>query len=70
MKRILKHIWPWSRILDLEAKLKERDGHLRKAGEIIAMKGGISIKGKKRKVPAVLLSGDHKKISDWRKNKK
>ena len=27
----------------------------------------ISIKGKKRKVPAVLLSGDHKKIEEWRK---
>lgn len=27
----------------------------------------LKIKGKKRKVPAVLLSGDHKKIEDWRK---
>ena len=28
----------------------------------------IAIKGKKRAVPKVLLSGDHKKIEDWRKN--
>jgi len=30
----------------------------------------IIINGKKRSVPKVLLSGDHKKIAEWRKNKK
>lgn len=29
----------------------------------------IKIKGKKRSVPKVLLSGDHRKIEEWRKNK-
>ncbi len=30
----------------------------------------IEYKGKKYKVPKVLLSGDHKKIEDWKRNKK
>ena len=29
----------------------------------------LTYKGKKYKVPKVLLSGDHKKIEEWRENK-
>ncbi len=44
MKRILKYVWPWRRIYALEAQLADHKKHLRKASQIIALKGGISIK--------------------------
>ena len=51
--------WDLSRPIDKDSTIKEHPQYTRP--EVIV------INGKKRKVPDVLLSGDHKKIEEWRR---
>jgi len=58
-------------VVGKESFLKER----RKEGGFVeypqyTRPENVTISGKKRRVPGVLLSGDHKRIEEWRKEKK
>jgi tRNA (guanine37-N1)-methyltransferase len=40
------------------------------SSEVYTRPGVLEYKGKKYRVPKVLLSGNHKKIDEWKKSKK
>lgn len=73
LTRLIPNVINWSSLED-ESFLRKIISHEAKTGELeyphYTRPEVLGYKGKKYRVPKVLLSGDHKKIAQWRENHK